>query len=159
MVSRGLTLFETLIYIFVFSILITGTVGVTRILLNTRGRAQATAIVQENINGFFSKIRARVHAANSVSAPMVGVSSTQLTLVMAESSLQPTVISLTGGIVSIQQGTSSSIPLTSNEIQVTSLSFLRLNTTPEQVRVSITGWIAHQTSTIFTLNDTLSIRR
>lgn len=135
---RGFTLIEVLIYIAILAVMLLNIVELTSGIFDLRGRTRASLTLEENLRFALNRIVARVSDADDITAPASGTSST-LTLDMALAAEDPTTITLSNGAVELTEGTGTPTPLTSDEVEITTLSFTRLSGTPAGVRIDITG--------------------
>lgn len=137
--KKGFTLVETLIYIAIIGTAVTSFVVFAISIGEPRNKTYATQEVQANMRTAVDLISQRVRAATGVNtgASTFGSDPGVLSLAMADSTKNPTLIDLTAddGILRITEGVSSAVPITSTEVQVTNLVFTNL--TPSGERESI----------------------
>ena len=137
-------------------------VFVSNVMYDARARVRTSAIVHEHVQFAVERAMASLREASSVTTPAAGTTSTTLQLVMADASINPTKFYVTSGQMYLQMGSSTSLPITSTEIKITSATFTTANTSPSVVRVEIS---ANKTnakgaySSPFTLTGTATIRR
>ena len=136
---KGFTLIEVLIYIALLAVMLLGMVQLTASVLDLRGRVQNAKVLEENLRHALTRITAQVRHADDITLPLAGAADT-LALTMLDPALDPTTFTVDGGAITIRQGaTAPAIPLTSSEIEVTSLTFSRIAATPPAVRIDIAG--------------------
>ncbi|MBI4133382.1 prepilin-type N-terminal cleavage/methylation domain-containing protein [Candidatus Uhrbacteria bacterium] len=158
---RGFTLIEVLIYMAILGVMLLNIVELTSGTFDLRGRARASLTIEENLRFVLSRVVARIYDADGITAPATGTTST-LTLDMLDATENPTTITLSNGAVLLTEGTNAAIPLTSDEVTVTTLSFTRLSGTPPGVRIDITGELAAAAGvyqSVLSLSTTAVIRR
>ncbi len=119
---RAYTLIELLVFTGIFALVAVGfiTVLVTATRVQTEQIA-ATSVEQES-QFLLQQIQYYVEASSLVDAPQDTASST-LKLRMKNLALDPTIITLSGGQVTLQQGTGPAVPLTSSRVSVSGLTF------------------------------------
>jgi type II secretory pathway pseudopilin PulG len=154
---KGFTLVELLIYLGIFAII--GILGgqVVSAVLKTRASVSRSNEVQLNTSRVLQQIVDRVHTAVTING-----ASTTLSLRMADSSKNATIISLSAtGTVTIAEGTSLPVPMTPSTVNVTALTFTLL-TNPDpstsSVQIAITGAYNNvgvaDTNTVYSLRTT-----
>ncbi len=145
--KRGFTLIELLIATAIFTLVIVAIIGIFVTVVGVQGRQTSSAAVEEESQALLQKIQYYVELSSYVSST-VDVATTTLTLRMPSSSMDPTVINLSGGTVFLTQATGTPTALTSNRVTVPSLSFTRHSNPPGHDSVSVAFTIAYQTSNI-----------
>lgn len=142
--SKGFTLIETLIYIAIIGTAVTSFVVFAISIGEPRNKTFVTQEVQANMRTAMDLVSQRIRAATGVNAgtSTFGSDPGVLSLVMADSSKNPTVIDLSvdNGILRITEGVSSPVAITSDEVQVTNLVFTNLTPSGEResIRVALT---------------------
>jgi type II secretory pathway pseudopilin PulG len=129
--GKGFTLIELLIYSGILVI----SAGLMAGIVNTVSRSNLKTQVEEELNNqlmvFEEIFRQKIQAATSINS----ISGSYLSLEMSDSNKNPTTFSLADNIVSITEGSGSSLSLNNSEkIKVTSLSFTP--TGPETTNIS-----------------------
>lgn len=102
MKHRGFTLIEAIIYLALFSILITGALEASFGIFESGGHSSASALLAEEGSFVISKVRIELADAIQVVAPAVGGSSTLLTIVKPSGTSTIDPASLVGGRVYIK---------------------------------------------------------
>lgn len=138
--ARGFTLIELVVYISIVSGVLLIAVVLSIDLL--RGRAKSTALEVVNQNGrlVLERITTVVRNANLVNAvdSVFGTSPGRLSLQMPDGAVNPTVFDVSGATLRVAEGTGTPVPLTSPDVEVTSLIFTYLNQTgSEGIRISL----------------------
>lgn len=166
--KRGFTLVEILIYTALLGVIMSAVVLVSHAMLQARAKTRAGLILEENLRYALTRIVGRVHDMSEIVLPLTGTDDT-LVLATTDPGELPTTIALENGLITIAGGIGATLslagaplPLTSAEVEVTTLSFMRLSAIPGAVRVSITGRLrdamgAYQST--LTVLDTAVIRR
>lgn len=138
--TSGYTLIELLLYVVIISTLLTTVTLFFGMTVETRVKNQSIAEVNDQGVLVMDHITQTIRNASSISAPTPGGSGSSLTLVVPTSSLSPTIFNLNGTALQVKEGTTATIALTNNDIQVTNLTFKNLTRsgTPGNVQVSFT---------------------
>jgi hypothetical protein len=122
----GFTTIEILIYITIFSVLAIFLVS----LLTTFTRVEIKQVGSREVvgqTGFVSSIIQDTVKRSSLIDMPFGQATSVITLRMASSSLDPTSIYASSGVIYLKQGTDNPISLTSNNVKVTSFSATKHN--------------------------------
>jgi prepilin-type N-terminal cleavage/methylation domain-containing protein len=138
--KKGFTLIEFLIYVaIVGSILVLMTNLFWNVIL---GGTKENSYQEVQQNGRFAllKMEQEIKKAIGINNPSPGTSASSLSLLMANSSLNPTVFNLNGGKLIITQGSSSPIEITTDQVSVSSLRFTNLSYfgTPGTIGIEMT---------------------
>lgn len=138
--NRGYTLIELLLYVGIVSTLLVGITLYFASVAEARVKNQTIMEVEQQGAMVMDHITNTVRNATSVSAPAIGSSANQLTVVVPTGSLSPTIFDLSSEAIRIKEGVAAAIALTSSDIRVTSLSFTNMSrsATVEVVRVTFT---------------------
>lgn len=137
---QGYTLIELLLYVALLGTLLT---TVTYFFgTATSARIKNQSIQEVNDQGVFvmEHLTQTIHNATAVTVPATGSSGSSLTLTVPTAGLSPTVFSGSGtpAAIQIKEGAATAVPLTSNKVQISSLTFKNLSRagTPGSVQVS-----------------------
>lgn len=145
---KGFTLVEMLIAIAIFTVIAIAFIGILSAVTQVQVQSSSSAVVNQESQFLLAKLQYYIQTASIVDMPTSTPTST-LTLDVATSSLDPTVITLASGTVYLAQpGGGTLQPLTSNQVTVSNLSFTRLANPPGHDAVSISYTIAYNTSNI-----------
>lgn len=136
--KSAFTLTEVLLYAGLMGVIMGSVVLLTYATVQARARAQAGLIVNQNLRFALARMTARMHAADQISIPASGSSST-LNLVLTDASKNPTIFSLSGGNVLMREGSQSDLRLTSDELEIAQLTFTRISGPPDGIRIQMSG--------------------
>lgn len=124
--SSGFSLVETLLYVALFSVIISAFAVFLATLSASRINQQVTAEVDQQASFVLRTISQAARNATTINSPSAGFSASSLSLNTGVASTTPTVFSLSGGKVFITEGVSSAIALTNSRVSVTGLNFTNL---------------------------------
>jgi Tfp pilus assembly protein PilW len=133
---------ELMLYIVIIGILLTSVTTFFGIVIEARVKNQSISEVEDQGVLVMDYITQTIRNASSVSAPAAGATGPSLTLVVPTGSLSPTVFSVNGTTLQVQEGGNPAVALTNGEVEVqlNSLTFKNLTAsgTPGIVQVSFT---------------------
>jgi prepilin-type N-terminal cleavage/methylation domain-containing protein len=146
--EKGFTLIEFLVYIAIASIVLGALSDLYFTIYNLRAKNQAVSEGEQQGVQIIQLITQTIRNSASITSPVTAASSTTLTLQTYSSSTSPTVLSIRGGIVSIQEGTSTAVVLNSPRTSVGNLTFQNLTRSGTHgiIRVSFTISYVNPTS-------------
>lgn len=136
--SGGFTIIEMLLYTAIVGMILVTVVYVTSTVYNIRARVSTSSVVHESMAYAKDRILVSLHAATAVTIPASGTSST-LQLAMPDAMRDPTIISLSNGRIWIKEGSKARLPLTSVEVSISDLQFIRGTSVPPLIRIQMTG--------------------
>jgi type II secretory pathway pseudopilin PulG len=138
--QAGYTLIELLLYIAMMGILLSALVAFFGMVTDARVKNQSITEVNEQGAYALEHVAQTVRNATSISAPTIGTSTSQLTLVVPTAALSPTVFSVVGGVLQVKEGSAAAVPLTSSKIQVTAFTVANVSRagTSGIVKISLT---------------------
>lgn len=142
--AKGFTLIETLIYIAVIGLVVSSFVVFSVSVSQSGNKTFVTQEVHANARHALDIMSGRIRASTGVNteASTFGSDPGVLSLSMAASGSNPTVLSLSGddGVLQITEGVGSAVALTSDEVKVTNLVFTNLTPTGarESIRIQMT---------------------
>ena len=123
----GFTLVETVLYIAIFSGMVTALVSFALSITESRNKTYVVQEVQANMRVAHDIVSQRIRSASAVNASssVFGTDPGVLSLAMASSSLNPTIITLSAddGVLQIKEGNSVTTTITSSDVQVHNLVF------------------------------------
>ncbi len=135
--TKGFTLIELLIYIAILVFVLVLVSGMIVITLHTRDRIKVTTEVQQNLIFSIEKIAYATRKALDVNLPDDNSSGSTLSLAMADADVNPTVFSVSDGVLQIKEGTSDVQDLTTDKVTVSSIIFYQVNNTGAKPTVQI----------------------
>jgi Tfp pilus assembly protein PilW len=124
--QTGYTLIELLLYVAIVGLLLTSVTSFFGIVADARVKNQSIAEVNDQAVSVMDYMTQTIRNASSVTAPTTGTSGSSLTLAVPTGSLNPTIFNLSGTTLQIKEGAGSTVALTSNDVQITSLTFKNL---------------------------------
>ena len=138
--KQGLTLIELLLYVSITSIMLLITSLFLLTLLQSRIKNQTIAEVEQQGLQVMQIITQTARNAEAITSPAIGASSSSLTLDVVTGGSDPTIFDLSVGVISIKEGTGSTVPLTNSRITASVLNFQNLSrvNTPGIIRISFT---------------------
>jgi prepilin-type N-terminal cleavage/methylation domain-containing protein len=143
--QKGFTLIETLIYLAIVGGAVSGFVLFSLGVGDSRSKNYVVQEVHGNTRTALGIISQRLRAAEAVNtaSSTFGTDPGVLSLQMSDAAKNPTVIDLTAdnGVLQVTEGASSSVAITSDEVNITNLVFTNLtaSSTRENIRVEITA--------------------
>ena len=134
------TLVEVILYIALFSSVITVFVGFIGMNAQLKGKNEAAFSVDSEALKIFQNISQTAKNASSISFPAEGANASSLSLAVDTPALTPTVYGLSSGRVQITEGAGQPVFLSSDRVSVTNLTFRNMSngTDNELVRVELT---------------------
>jgi Tfp pilus assembly protein PilW len=138
--QKGFTLIELLLYMSLSVIVIFTTSMFLITLLESRVKNQTIATVDLEGNQAMTIITQTLRNAVSINSPVTGTDSAVLSLETENALNNPTVFSLSGGVITMQEGGNLPVALTSNLVIISNLNFRNLSRpgTPGNVDVNFT---------------------
>jgi Tfp pilus assembly protein PilW len=133
--QKGFTLVEMILYVSVCSILLLTISTFLSFLLGARIRSQA--ITEVNQQGFraMNLIALTIRNGRSIEEPLIGNSSSRISLTTKDPLLNPTVFDVASGTLRIKEGVGAPIVLTNSHVVVSGLSFQNLSSTSSAERI------------------------
>jgi len=119
----GFTLIEIIIYISIFSMIVFSISYFMNMLNNSRVHNQNILEVEDQGESIIRNITYKIRNAKSINNPTAGNSESSLNLEMADSSINPTIYSITNGVIYIKEGTGTNIALSNNKVNISGLTF------------------------------------
>lgn len=141
---RGFTLIELIIYLAIFAFIAVGFVSFSIALSNTKAKALVSSEVQSSARDALGLVTQRIKSANGVNvgASIFGTDPGLLSLSMASSTLNPTIIDLdqNDGRIRIKEGAQPPVYVTSGVVKITNFVFTNLTTlsSRENIRIEMT---------------------
>lgn len=139
-ILSGFTLIELLLYVSIAGVLLTSSVVLLSSLLEARIKGEVIAEVEEQGYRAVEHITQSVRNADAVTAPSVGNSGSSLSLQVSDGTKNPTVFSVASGVLRMQEGSGTPVPLTNAHVTVSDFTVRNLSVTnaPDSVRISFT---------------------
>lgn len=139
-IKNAFTLVEVILYMSLTSILVLMVAMLWVTASDTRDRSEAMSIVNTEGTHIISQLTQIIRNANSITTPTATNSGNSLTIAVPTSVLSPTTIALSGGNLSLTEGSNSPITLNSNRVSISSLTFRNVSKdySVGSVRVEIT---------------------
>ena len=160
---HGFTLIETLLYIACIGMIMGSMVLLSSTAFTIRNKLRATLIVEQTVHVAVVRMISLITAASAVTTPSLGETGGTLVLQMPIAAQNPTTITSTSGTIYLTQGAlGTAQALTSDEVSISSLSFIRSsNTSTASVRIITSGALrnAAASSTTLTVTTTAAVRR
>jgi prepilin-type N-terminal cleavage/methylation domain-containing protein len=142
--QAGYTLIELLVYSAMISVLLTAVIGFLTLTIDARVKAET--ITQVDLQGAFAMdyITQTIRNATSITTPAAAGSGASLTLVVPTGSLSPTIFDLSGSsALEVKEGTAAYVPLTSNDLVISSLTFKNLTRSGSSGIVQVSFVVGH----------------
>ncbi|HSX07132.1 MAG TPA: prepilin-type N-terminal cleavage/methylation domain-containing protein [Candidatus Saccharimonadia bacterium] len=138
--QSGYTLIELILYVAILGILLTATVGFFGMIADARVKSQTISEVNDQGTFAIDYLTQTVRNATSITTPLTSTSGSSLTLVVPTASLSPTIFSLSGTTLQVQEGAGAAVALTNSKVQVTNFTVKNLTRsgTSGIVQISIT---------------------
>lgn len=137
--KKGSTLIETLVYVAIFSILIGALTSFTISMITSRVRNQIILEVNDQGTKMVRTITQSIRNSRSVNTPTISTGSATLSLTTGVALNDPTIFSVSGGVLYITEGTTTTA-ITNNRVSVSNLMFYNMSrsATPGVVKLSFT---------------------
>lgn len=122
--NKGVTLIELLLYISMVSIVIGSSVVLLFTVQNASTKNESLYTVENHGNFVMETITQAIRLATSTTGLAQGATSSTLTLVMEDTTRNPTIFSISSSSVSIQEGVQSPVSLLPISIGASQLEFI-----------------------------------
>ena len=157
----GFTLIDTIIYIALFSLVISVAVESFYRIVESGRRTRSRAEVEQEANFVTRKIEWALSGLEKVNQPSAGASSSTLSVNKFNFPNNPLVFDLDGGAVRLKEGLGPLAPLTNDNVVVSELTFSNLSPTgnrPPGVRV-ILSVVSQSVNSSTTIENTVYLKR
>lgn len=104
-------------------------------LLSSRVKNQSIGDVNDQGLQVMQLITQTIRNARSIDYPLVGATSTSLSVTVIDPLLSPTVFDIASGTVTIKEGSNAAIPLTNSHVTVSSFIFQNISSTSSSDRI------------------------
>lgn len=141
--NRGFTLIEFIIYTTIVAGILIVAFNFGWEIAYGNIKSQAMREVQQNSRLAIEKITEAILDASDINSPLPGNSGSTLSLVMQDSSLNPTVFEVVGGKLMITQRKNGPYELTNARVQVTNLQFTNVSYADTAGTIKIQMTIEH----------------
>lgn len=143
----GFTLIETLVYLFLFAIIIGGAIVSVFNIFQLSERTQTKTIVQEEGDFLLAKIDWALTGIQAVTAPAPGSSGTVLSVNKLSGVSNPLLLILSGTKLQIQKGVAAPITLNNGNIVVSALTFTHIGSGSNQESLEASFTLTTRTAT------------
>ncbi len=159
--APGFTLIEILIYTAAVAVVMVGVTLLATAALSVRSQVRASIILEENYRFATNRMVSLINGAVGITEPLTGFTGQEIILIMREPAVNPTVINTQDGVVFVRQGAGQPVALTSEEVDIDSLQFIRASSTIPMVRVVMSGALrdAHPSYPSLTVTTTAVVRQ
>lgn len=158
---QGFTLIEWILYIGMSAIIVVTLLRVMIAITATREKARTVSTVQQELRFAMDRITATVRNAVDINAvaSTFGNDNGVLSLTMNDTSINPTVFSLSANRISIKEGLAAAQSLTASDVLIDRLRFTNLSAvgTNGTVKIAIHGTDAVTGSADPTYTDTFTL--
>lgn len=141
---QGFTLLELIVFVAIFSFTVVGFVSILVSITKVQVKQGSSAEVSQQSQYVLQTLQYYVERSSLVEAP-VNTASSSIKLRMSASSEDPTIIFASGTTIYAKVGTGESLPLTSNRVSVSNMTFIKKSNPPAKDSVSIGFTISHNT--------------
>lgn len=153
--NRGFTLLEILIYSTIVTLFLTAGLLVTYNIIDYSDRANANRELTENEKFLVQKVFWVLQSNSAINSPLSNATGTSLSVNKLSYSFNPLVISLSGGVVNLVSGATTT-PLTNRFVTASNLVFTRRNFSGNDL-ITVTAVLTGKyTST--TVNTTIAVK-
>lgn len=121
--KKGFSLVETIIYISIFSVLVTAFVSFGNNMTVSRLHNQMVLEVNNQGAKAMKTITQTLRNASQVNSPTISNTASSLSVVTVLPATSPTVFSESGGVLYVTEGSGSPVPLTNNKVVLSNLLF------------------------------------
>lgn len=134
---KGFTLLEMILYVSITALVLSGTA--TLLLVTISADARTRTVQDVDISGFriIETVNRLVKNSASIEEPTTGTESGSLILHPTEAGLDPIIIRATDGVLMIQEGGGSPIPLTPSGVGVVSIVFRNMGGATSSIKTEI----------------------
>jgi len=141
--QSGFTLIELLLYVVIVGTILISLVGFFGVVVDARAKNKTVAEITDQGNAAMDTMLRTIRMSTSITTPVAAGSGASLTLVVPTTSLSPTIFNLTSTTLQVKEGAATAVPLTSPDIQVTSITFKNLTRSGTNGMVQVTMTLAY----------------
>lgn len=138
--NHGFTLIELLLYVSILGAMILSVSAFLPLFMESRVKNQTISEVEQQGVQMMQATIQTVRNATTINTPTQGLSSTSLSVNVADSAKNPTIFDLSSGVIRMKEGGGSPVSLINSKVVVSNLSFQNLSRTdtPGTVRIQFT---------------------
>lgn len=138
--NKGFTLIELLLYTGITALMLLTISLFLALLMNSRIKSRTVAEVELQGSQIMQLINQTIRNATAINSPSQGTSAAQISISATDASKNPTIFSINGDSIYIQEGANPAILLTSGDITISNLSFYNMSkiNTPGIIRTQFT---------------------
>ena len=138
--EKGFSLIETIIYIAIFSMIVTTFVSFSSSMTRVRLHNQMVLEVNDQGQNTMKIITQTIRNASAVNSLAMGNTDSSLNLTTFTPATSPTIFSESSGVLYIKEGSSSQIALTNNKVVISNLAFSNFShsNTGDIIKISFT---------------------
>jgi type II secretory pathway pseudopilin PulG len=125
--SQGFTLIELLLYVVVVSFVISGIGFFFLLVMQSKTKSQTVLEVEQQGAQIVRRINQVVRNSEGINSPSKQGSGTTLSVDAVDSGIDPTIFSLSGGILQIQEGGGAAVDLSNSRVTISNLNFQNLS--------------------------------
>lgn len=141
---QGFTVLELIVFVAIFSFTIVGFISILVSITKVQVKQGAAAEVSQQSQYILQTLQYYVERSSLIEAD-TNTASSSVKLRMTADTEDPTFIYSSGTTVYIKVGTGSALPLTSNRVAVSNMTFTKRSSTPAKDSVSIGFTISYNT--------------
>ncbi|MBI4239899.1 hypothetical protein HY620_02845 [Candidatus Uhrbacteria bacterium] len=138
--KKGFTVIETLLFVAASGTILLVISLFLSLLISARVKGQTISEVEHTGAHIIQSITQSLRNADSVQVPAKGVSGSSLSFTTPVPEKNPSVVDMSGTSLRITEGAQSSLPLSSDRVIVSQLTFTNLGevSTPDSIRIQFT---------------------
>ena len=121
--QQGFTLVELILYIGITAMVMLTLAAFAGLLLQSRLKNMTISEVDQQGIQAMQIMTQTIRNAPTVNTPTLGSTATNTSVTATDSAKSPTVFSLSGGSIQMQEGVSQAVPLTTSKVVVSNLTF------------------------------------
>lgn len=144
---RGLTLLELLLFSGIFAVVIIGFITVLVVVAGVQSRQYSVAEVNQQSQFLLQRVQYYVERSSLIDMP-ADAPTNVLTLRTSADTENPTIISLSGGVVRLKVGVATEQALTSDKVTVSGLAFTKRSNPPAKDSVDVVFTVEYNTQNI-----------
>jgi Tfp pilus assembly protein PilV len=138
--NTGISLVETIIYVAIFSMIVTTFVSFSSSMTTSRLHNQKVLEVNDQGGRVMKMLTQSIRNADVVNSPTIGNNASSLSLNMYQIGVSPTVFFLDAGVLYITEAGGAQVALTNNKVIVSDLNFSNFSrvNSPDIIKISFT---------------------